>query len=663
MNLSPWLLLTVGILSSIRVVDSFFVHPTNQITKTPKTNALSTYPSIFPSSREYPDKSSTSRNLISAVVADLAAKKAKDTIKKRLEERMRERAREQMKERIKEKVKDKLKESLKDKIIEDTKDKIEEKVKASIKDRITAWVKRRFRSRIDGYVLRKILKSMTLSKSSRNILMKVDDPYIATIVKLVPPRIIKSNDEGAKDNNDLDISDGKFSLGWIKTGKGFDEWEKGFIPAENSEISDDLMLRRIREDPFFQDPEGLQDRAADAAGDLLLDTLRSSTLYPIDDTLVYFNSTDECTKLLKDTKLNSIEEGGASPASYNTWPTNMSTDEVFERFFFNGLGATQLEQQFGPSSKPDLGPIEVDMEFMAGFEVRKGFRSYGCKIYFDTNQKVTGIYDTEKEQLVKPGEDEWEEAKVLAKASTFILATVNEHLIQSHLLLSSALSLANCKRLPPNHPLRRIINVFTFRTNKVNDGAFSSLVPVNSLLHRGSAFEYESLRKIFCHCIENSNAFQPFPKRNMRPELLEMSNEGKFPYHSEAVEYYEIMEKFVKAWLKEAGDAASDDYAKTFYDEMRNSTKDQKYTIPPYSPENMVDLLTQCFFQVTAYHEIVGTVIDYNNNPTFGGFRLSDGNNTKGADVQSFLIASIITATTGIKVPMLMKGYSNYFGR
>ena len=153
----------------------------------------------------------------------------------------------------------------------------------------------------------------------------------------------------------------------------------------------------------------------------------------------------------------------------------------------------------------------------------------------------------------------------------------------------------------------------------------------------------------------------------MRPELLDMSVNGKLPYHSEAVEYYNIVEKFVREWLNQAGYGAVDQYAQIFYNEIRNSSIGQKYEVPEFSGlESMVNLMTQAIFMVTCYHEIIGTVIDYTNDPECVAMRVRkddvDGTPSTEVDAQAFMNILMLTASTGLSVPMLMKPYKNYFG-
>ena len=236
-------------------------------------------------------------------------------------------------------------------------------------------------------------------------------------------------------------------------------------------------------------------------------------------------------------------------------------------------------------------------------------------------------------------------------------------MIQSHLLVSNYLALASIKHLPPSHPLRRLTNIFTYRANDVNSAAVITLVPKNSLVHRGCGLTFDSVKAVFDNSVAESKAWEPFPKRTLRKELLEMSEKGLFPYHKEGVEYYNILEEMVRAWLKEGGEASTDEHVQAFYNEIQKTTVGQKYTLPEFSEEALVDLLTQSFFRVTAYHEIIGTIIDYTEDPYSMSIRVPKEQKAgvKSADVQSFLILLVMTASTALKVPKLMKPFANYF--
>lgn len=296
------------------------------------------------------------------------------------------------------------------------------------------------------------------------------------------------------------------------------------------------------------------------------------------------------------------------------------------------------------------------------FSVCYRLRPYGARIYFNTDQKATAIYDYHKDLLVKPGDEGWKEAKWVAKTTAFTLHTTGEHLMWGHLIVANTVTMAMTLKLPPSHPIRRLLTIFTYRSNTINDQAFATLVPECSTLQRATAFEYPEFVKVFEHTYRTSTAFMPFGEREMIPELQKLSDDGKFPVWSEGKAYYDLVFAFTKKWVAASGDAASDEYAKAFYEELQTLNEGQSYDLPDFESEDaMAKLLAQTVFTVTAWHELVGTIIDYAAAIDGAGTRLVEG--TSQADPQAYLDNLIICAVTGMKMPMLAKPFSNYFGK
>ena len=131
------------------------------------------------------------------------------------------------------------------------------------------------------------------------------------------------------------------------------------------------------------------------------------------------------------------------------------------------------------------------------------------------------------------------------------------------------------------------------------------------------------VQAVFENIFQNSNVVEPFAKVYMRPELLDMSKNGKLLYHKEGVEYYNTVEKYVTDQLGMESDAAADEYAQDIYNEICESTMDQKYLLPKWEGmRSIINLLSQCVFCVTCYHKIDGVVVQYGNNPFAYAMRL-----------------------------------------
>lgn len=468
-----------------------------------------------------------------------------------------------------------------------------------------------------------------------------------TAVASAPQYYIDKNQHPLTDE---DIETQKVDLGWRKRGKKYDsKWRRRPVKEYLYCISPNFSASVLVEDDFLSKYVGYLK--------VYGSTLRNTIIFPMDDTTVHTDWADD--SLLRDVKLG---EGQALPESFNT-NFDMQCDESFSRIFFYGMGATLLvaHDDTETSRSADLGPFVVDIP-LQDLAVRPGFRKYGCRIHFSKDQIVTAIHDYALHKTVKPGDDGWDQAKWLAKVNTLVLVTVRDHLVWSHLIVSNTATKESIICLPPNHPLRRLLTIFTFRNTELVNYAFDAMLLKHSFLHRLSAFTYESLIKVYDIAYLSSNAFEPFPQRKVSPDLMELVEQGKFPFVSEGIEYYQIVEEFVRDWISKAGEQnIVDHFGRSFYEAMRRSTVGQKYVIPVYQGiDDMVHLVSQIIFMVTAYHEFVGHAVDYTSRGNRAGYRVSSTDEMT-VDVQSLLMAALMTASTSVRMPKLMSNYPNYF--
>lgn len=492
--------------------------------------------------------------------------------------------------------------------------------------------------------VQKIKKDNDISTKTEGLLLQACDLLTITTVASKPQQLIDMNKDPL---TDTDIETHEVDLGWRKIGRNYGSpWIKVSVKDYHHQISPHFSADILGEDDLFTKYTFFEKFIGAA--------LRNTLLFPMKDTVVYTDS-DE---ILRDVKLG---EGQAQPKSYNT-NFDMQSDESFSRIFFYGMGATLLAAQDNlEATRTNLGPFVVDIP-LQDLTVRPGFRKYGCRIHFSKDQIVTGIHDYALNKTMKPGDDGWDQAKWLAKVNSFFLVTAREHLVWTHLLVSNTATKESIIRLPPNHPLRRLLTIFTYRSTEINTSAFDGLVPKFSLLHRSTALTYESMKTLFDSAYLSSNAFEPFPKRKLSPDLMELVDQGKFPFVSQGIEYYRIVEDFVRDWIHRAGeDKIVDDMGRSFYEGMRKTSFGQKYVIPVYQGiEDMVQLVSQIIFMVTAYHELVGNVVDYTSQVNRAGFRIANTDETS-LDVQSLLMTAIIAATTSVRMPQLMADYPNFF--
>ncbi len=507
---------------------------------------------------------------------------------------------------------------------------------------------------IDCCVERQFIDKSNLSEESKEILEEIDDALTQIAATKFPQTFINSN-LNAKTDASLDTA--LVDLGWKKFGHGWSDWRKSNnVRQIKHTVTSNFSTVILGRDDLFTH-YSLAEKWIGKA-------IRSRFLFSLDDSLAYIKSDEEAMNLMVDLKLN---EGQAMPVSYNTNFT-MDTDESFSRIFFNGIGAPLIAKQGDVAAEyaDEFGPFVVDMP-LQHLPTRDLYKGYGARVHFDENQQVTAIYDYVENELVKPGDGDgtkWEEVKMHAKVTCFTLCTVREHLTWSHLIVSNDATRESTLHLPPSHPIRRLLTIFTYRATEVNLEAFDMLVPKTSLLHRAVSVKYSGMLEIFDMSYTGSIAYQPFPEREIQSEAVKkLIDDGKFPYVSEGTEYYEIVRDLVRDWLDKAGDEASDVYDKNFYDAMQKASVGQTYVLPSMkNPDAMVNLLSTIIFTVTGYHELIGHVVDYTILPSRAGFRIAKkgkGDQTK-IDTQAFLNAAIIGASTSKRMPALMGEYGNY---
>jgi len=488
-----------------------------------------------------------------------------------------------------------------------------------------------------------------LSPITREALRKMD-PLTLVVLIALPPTLIKNN---LNPYTHADIYTSEVGdVAWRKVGKSFSDWKrvKNVKEITQHHFSENFNPSILIEDDFFGSQTCLRS--------LIGKGVTSTFIFPMMDK-TYFASNEVATQIRIDFGLVT---GRILPEPYKP-EFHMKSDEEFSRIFFNGIACPLMT---APQENPhsDLGPFIVDMGFLYDLEVRPGFRRYGARVHFNQDQQVSAIYDYQKRFLFKPGSDGWEAAKFFAKVNAFLLVTAREHLIQSHFIMSNTMTRESTLELPPSHPIRRLLTIFTFRTTNVNWNAFSVLAPKDGLLHRATGLEYDSMRQLFGKAYESSKIYQPFPDWKVDPAVEVLSDNGKFPYLSEGIEYYNIVQKFVSDWIDKSGDAVNDVQSMAFYENVKKSTEGQAYELPEYtSKQNMVDLITQHIFTVTAFHELVGGVVAYIiSTDDRAGFRVVEDEYETRVDLQSFLLAMIIGATTSVRMPQLMNEFKDYFG-
>lgn len=155
----------------------------------------------------------------------------------------------------------------------------------------------------------------------------------------------------------------------------------------------------------------------------------------------------------------------AFPPNEEGWEET-NDDESFVRLRLQGPNPFLL-REVGGHYEVDYGPY---------FEgIHEPVR---CRFDLDDGRLVTTSIDI-GQQTIKPGHDEWDQAKLVANALDARYCVLDRHLLTTHLLIGQAFALA-AYELPPTHALRRFMAVFTYGTLTVNHWAYRLLVAPTS---------------------------------------------------------------------------------------------------------------------------------------------------------------------------------------
>ena len=455
------------------------------------------------------------------------------------------------------------------------------------------------------------------------------DRYTRTLCELIPPKVVEANQSALTDG---DLEDSELDL---------------FGPQKSSTIGvGRLSITLLEED--------------DALGSLgftswlLLRALRTETLFPMDDVFVDC-SVEELASIKQ--RLGLVQ---SLPRPPHHWD-EMSSDEALSRIFFYGTGAVTLEEVHEGDTR-----WVADTGWLQDLEVRPGFRPYGARVHFGADQRLLEIHDYAANETLKPGDEGWEHAKHLAKQSLAMMVTGVHHLLWSHFGVANSMVNAAVTRLPLDHPVRRLLGPFMFRTVLVNNRAKDSLLPEHSMFHHATALTYPSVVKLLERGFARCDFWKPFPRiaEEMGPGLNDLSADGRLPYIEDGVAYFGAVRRFVAGWVGAAyvddQVVASDADLQRFWLALAESTVGMRYTLPPLTTrDQLIDTISQFIFVATGLHEVVGAVVEY-TDLEYCGFRARPGATQN--DLQSWLIVACLMSTTSIRTPSLLgSSFPNYF--
>ena len=369
---------------------------------------------------------------------------------------------------------------------------------------------------------------------------------------------------------------------------------------------------------------------------------------------------------------------------------------------------------------PEGTQFVVDLTVLSKYEVREHFEKYGAAAFFGKDKEVLAIYCCDIDGAGAPGaeakrggymvtkEDEaWEHAKFVFRSTIISALTLREHLTYTHWIVSNRVSFASRESLGKDHPVRRLLKLFTFRTPTINLISKYTLMAENMLLHRASAFTLKGVLDAFEDAAANFK-YRPFPEEMAGKKLPQGM---KLPLAEDGVEvwakYTDFFAEYVDVFYAGDEEVQKDPELQAFWESMEKATDCHKtgtgpstvyrgYGLPSetlVTKAQLVELLTHSAFWVTAMHEITGNIVEYFESPAFcatkvhklgpkisggadeqeetkccgGGPKASPAKDPKDhprqtmADVQTFFQDLCVVGSTGYRLPPVIGDWTHLF--
>jgi len=341
-----------------------------------------------------------------------------------------------------------------------------------------------------------------------------------------------------------------------------------------------------------------------------------------------------------------------------------------------------------------LGFLEDD-----AYEVKPGFAKLGADAYFDAAGDPVRIvrggvaYTPNGEQgyerscssaLVKPSWWKvwtwhwketcvgpvvgWKNAKMAFRGTLNAVVTLVDHLYGLHLVTANAVVTATVEELGPDHPVRRLLTPFGFRTEAINYQASFALVNEKGLIHRAAPLTVSGLRALFAFARSPSSGitWASIPERR-KAQAVDPSLE--LPLVVDGDGFYNAAKGLVGAYLREYyADGRMNEYPgdgpdRCGADKGLKAWRDRINVIAPMSdiPEltcaALEELLSTVVYLVTAGHTHVGALAGEVEDPCFAPWSWREGEQC--GTPRTALTQALTFALTSLEQPLLLDDFSH----
>lgn len=268
----------------------------------------------------------------------------------------------------------------------------------------------------------------------------------------------------------------------------------------------------------------------------------------------------------------------------------------------------------------------------------------------------------------------WQYWKFVWRSSVFLYITLIDHLWMTHYSAGNALAASSREGLPPAHPLRRLLTMFTHGTIAVNGNAIYQLTGPHALLQRSSPFHdfHEVAKAAQSSMMSMKEAYGVFSDDSLFSSLDSALQE--LPFYEDGRLLFdgigELVDKWVELYSSEwcDGDLIKDADIEFFMKRMQawslsdhTANSDHEW-LGLYAPSGELKCtgfyqwLKIQLFAVSGYHRQVGTVADIASDPDFASFSNVEGE-AFGRPRQHMQMA-LIAGSTAMVFPKISTDFS-----
>jgi hypothetical protein len=298
------------------------------------------------------------------------------------------------------------------------------------------------------------------------------------------------------------------------------------------------------------------------------------------------------------------------------------------------------------------GGFQVDLRFLGRYATRAPFLRYGCRVRFDDELRTIGV---ERDgRLWRPTDPDWLVACRIAESSMIAAVATVDHGLYVHMMGGGTLALAMHNTLPASHPLRQVLQVFTFGTAYINELLVHFLFPKRGYFERMFGFAEGETTKLYRDAIP-SFSFETLPERTERLGTARL--EGRHAFTDDALLWWEAMDRFVVRLL-ERFSSETDPCVAAFLDRVAELLPTT--TLPEASQLGRARrVLTWMLFHVTAGHRHVGATSHVLLDPTWVPAKIRpDLGGRYGEPVQESFQKQLLSIITSIhRTPRVLDDY------